>query len=102
MGAFASRTGTGPGDGRLCAGAGRSLAGASAQARNGPRDRGGPCARTSADLAVGLVLVWLLKGAAWWSVPALAAMCATAARVAQGKVESVPHAYWLCLRAKIR
>ena len=50
-------------------------------------------------LAIGLVLVWLLKGAAWWSVPALAAMCATAARMAQRKVESVPHSYWLCLRA---
>ena len=30
-------------------------------------------------LAIGLVLVWLLKGAAWWSFPALAAMCAMAA-----------------------
>jgi putative ABC transport system permease protein len=50
-------------------------------------------------LAIGLVLVWLLKGAAWWSIPALAAMCATAARMAQRKVESVPHSYWLCLRA---
>jgi putative ABC transport system permease protein len=50
-------------------------------------------------LAIGLVLVWLLKGAAWWSVPALAAMCATAARMAQRKVQSVPHSYWLCLRA---
>ena len=34
-------------------------------------------------LAIGLVLVWLLKGTAWWSVPALAAMCATAAGMAQ-------------------
>jgi putative ABC transport system permease protein len=50
-------------------------------------------------LAIGLVLVWLLKGAAWWSVPALAAMCATAARMAQRKVQSVPRSYWLCLRA---
>ncbi len=63
-------------------------------------------------LAIGLVLVWLLKGAAWWSVPALAAMCATAAKMAQrrmmsrgiisrakGGVEFVPHSYWLCLRA---
>jgi putative ABC transport system permease protein len=49
--------------------------------------------------AIGLVLVWLLKGAVWWSVPALAAMCATAARMAQRKVRSVPHSYWLCLRA---
>jgi putative ABC transport system permease protein len=50
-------------------------------------------------LAIGLVLVWLLKGAAWWSVPALTAMCATAARMAQRKVESVPNSYWLCVRA---
>ena len=50
-------------------------------------------------LAIGLVLVWLLKGAAWWSVPALAAMCAAAAWMAHRKVHSVPHAYWLCLRA---
>src|ERR1700739_2092126 len=50
-------------------------------------------------LAIGLVLVWLLKGAALWSVPALAAMCAAAAWMAHGKVHSVPHAYWLCLRA---
>jgi putative ABC transport system permease protein len=50
-------------------------------------------------LAIGLVLVWLLKGAAWWSLPALAAMCATAARMAQRKVESVPYSYWLCFRA---
>ncbi|HVJ04587.1 MAG TPA: ABC transporter permease [Candidatus Saccharimonadales bacterium] len=68
-------------------------------------------------LAVGLVLVWLLKGAAWWSVPALAAMCVTAAKMAQrrmmsrgvmpsgmksggkGGAEFVPHSYWLCLRA---
>jgi putative ABC transport system permease protein len=50
-------------------------------------------------LAIGLVLVWLLKGAAWWSIPALAAMCATAAHMAQRKVESVPHSYWLSLRA---
>jgi len=50
-------------------------------------------------LAIGLVLVWLLKGAAWWSAPALVAMCATAARMAQRKVKSVPHSYWLCLRA---
>jgi putative ABC transport system permease protein len=49
-------------------------------------------------LAIGLVLVWLLKGAAWWSVPALVAMCATAARMAQRKVRSA-HSYWLCLRA---
>jgi putative ABC transport system permease protein len=50
-------------------------------------------------LAIGLVLVWLLKGAAWWSVPALAVMCATAARMAQRRAKSVPHSYWLCLRA---
>src|ERR1700739_3236492 len=50
-------------------------------------------------LAIGLVLVWLLKGAAWWSGPALGAMCATAARGAQPTVGSWPHAYWLCLRA---
>ncbi|HEV8017230.1 MAG TPA: ABC transporter permease [Steroidobacteraceae bacterium] len=50
-------------------------------------------------LVIGLVLVWLLKGAAWWSIPALAAMCATAAWMAQRKVQSVPHSYWLCLRA---
>ncbi len=56
-------------------------------------------------LAVGLVLVWLLKGAAWWSVPALAAMCATAARMAQsrwkrpGATNYAPRGYWLCLRA---
>jgi UDP-glucose/iron transport system permease protein len=50
-------------------------------------------------LAIGLVLVWLLKGAAWWSLPALAAMCAAAARMAQRKVKSVPHSYSLCLRA---
>ncbi len=78
-------------------------------------------------LAIGLVLVWLLKGAAWWSIPALAAMCATAAKMAQrrmmsrgvvsregmsrggmlrgvmqpreGRAEFVPHSYWLCLRA---
>jgi putative ABC transport system permease protein len=54
-------------------------------------------------LAIGLVLVWLLKGAAWWSVPALAAMCATAARIAQRRLQtsakSVPSSYWLCLRA---
>lgn len=50
-------------------------------------------------LAIGLVLVWLLRGAAWWSAPALAAMCATAARMAQRRAKSVPHSYWLCLRA---
>src|ERR1700692_2696478 len=55
-------------------------------------------------LAVGLVLVWLLKGAAWWSVAALGAMCAMAARMAQGRLQSrvsqrVPHLYWICLRA---
>lgn len=50
-------------------------------------------------LAIGLVLVWLLKGAAWWSIPALAAMCAMAARMAKGRAKSVPHSYWLCLRA---
>ena len=49
--------------------------------------------------AIGLVLVWLLKGAAWWSIPALAAMCAVAARMAQRRAKSVPHGYWLCLRA---
>jgi putative ABC transport system permease protein len=37
-------------------------------------------------LAIGLVLVWLLKGAAWWSVPALVAMCATAAGMAQRRL----------------
>lgn len=80
-------------------------------------------------LAIGLVLVWLLKGAAWWSIPALAAMCATAAAMAQRRLrpKSKPksasnptlkpgaqagsdgaadstwkaggHSYWLCLRA---
>jgi len=50
-------------------------------------------------LAIGLVLVWLLRGAAWWSVPTLAAMCATAAAMAQRRAKSVPHGYWLCLRA---
>ena len=50
-------------------------------------------------LAIGLVLVWLLKGAAWWSVPALAAMCAAAAWMAHGKIDPVPHSYALCLRA---
>jgi putative ABC transport system permease protein len=62
-------------------------------------------------LAIGLVLVWLLKGAAWWSVPALAAMCATAAGMTQRRLnprarqgvkdgaKAVPHSYWLCLRA---
>lgn len=50
-------------------------------------------------LAIGLVLVWLLKGAAWWSFPALAAMCAMAARMTQKRAKSAPHSYWLCLRA---
>jgi putative ABC transport system permease protein len=54
-------------------------------------------------LAIGTVLVWLLKGAAWWSIPTLAAMCATAAWMAQkrmtARAKSVPHSYWLCLRA---
>jgi putative ABC transport system permease protein len=54
-------------------------------------------------LAIGLVLVWLLKGAAWWSVPALAAMCATAARMVKlrltKRATSAPQSYWLCLRA---
>jgi putative ABC transport system permease protein len=62
-------------------------------------------------LAIGLVLVWLLKGAAWWSIPALGAMCAAAARMAQSRLKSrgngtakgaanyVPHSYGLCLRA---
>jgi putative ABC transport system permease protein len=54
-------------------------------------------------LAVGLVLVWLLKGAAWWSIPALAAMCAMAARMAQRRLKSdarkMRGGYWLCLRA---
>jgi putative ABC transport system permease protein len=58
-------------------------------------------------LAVGLVLVWLLKGAAWWSVPALGAMCAMAARMAQSRLKSkangvstyASRGYWLCLRA---
>ena len=50
-------------------------------------------------IAVGLVLVWLLKGAAWWSIPALAAMCCAAARMAQRRSKSVPHSYLLCLRA---
>jgi UDP-glucose/iron transport system permease protein len=70
-------------------------------------------------LAVGLILVWLLRGAAWWSAPALALMCATAARMAQsrlrkrqsgGKARSsgaaggatsgeLPHSYVICLRA---
>jgi putative ABC transport system permease protein len=50
-------------------------------------------------VAVGLVLVWLLKGAPWWSIPALAAMCCAAARMAQRRSKSVPHSYLLCLRA---
>jgi putative ABC transport system permease protein len=51
-------------------------------------------------LAVGLVLVWLLRGAAWWSLPTLAAMCATAAAMAQRRLKTkTPHSYWLCLRA---
>jgi putative ABC transport system permease protein len=50
-------------------------------------------------LAVGMVLVWLLKGAAWWSFPALAAMCAVAARMAQRRTKTAPRSYWLCLRA---
>jgi putative ABC transport system permease protein len=62
-------------------------------------------------LAIGLVLVWLLKGAAWWSVPTLAAMCAVAAGMARRRLkprsksaakpgaEAAPYSYWLCLRA---
>jgi putative ABC transport system permease protein len=62
-------------------------------------------------LAIGLVLVWLLKGAAWWSVPALAVMCAVAAGMTQRRLRTKPkngwkpgakpamHSYWLCLRA---
>jgi putative ABC transport system permease protein len=51
-------------------------------------------------LAVGLVLVWLLRGAAWWSVPTLALMCATAAAMAERRLKTkTPHSYWLCLRA---
>jgi len=50
-------------------------------------------------LAIGLVLVWLLKGAVWWSVPALAAMCATAAAMAQRRAKFAPYSYWLCLQA---
>ncbi len=54
-------------------------------------------------LAIGLVLVWLLRGPAWWSVPALAAMCAMAARMAQRRTNTgatpAPRGYWLCLRA---
>jgi putative ABC transport system permease protein len=53
-------------------------------------------------LAVGLVLVWLLRGAAWWSIPTLALMCATAARMAQSRLKAKAtslNAYWLCLRA---
>jgi putative ABC transport system permease protein len=51
-------------------------------------------------LAVGLVLVWLLKGAAWWSVPALAAMCAMAARMAESRWKlRTRGSYWICLRA---
>ena len=68
-------------------------------------------------LAIGLVLVWLLKGAAWWSVPALATMCAVAAGMTQRRLSprlkpklkpgsnpesgAMPAAnsYWLCLRA---
>jgi putative ABC transport system permease protein len=50
-------------------------------------------------LAIGLVLVWLLRGAAWWSLPVLGTMCAIAARMAQRRAKSVPHGYWLCLRA---
>jgi len=55
-------------------------------------------------LAVGLVLVWVLRGAAWWSAPALVIMCVTAARMAQGRLRSkhlrdVPSLFWICLRA---
>lgn len=51
-------------------------------------------------LAVGLVLVWLLRGAAWWSLPTLALMCATAAAMAQRRLKiKTPNSYWLCLRA---
>jgi putative ABC transport system permease protein len=50
-------------------------------------------------LAIGLVLVWLLHGAAWWSVLALTAMCASAAAMAQRRTKSVPGCYWLCLQA---
>lgn len=50
-------------------------------------------------LAVGLVLVWILKGPPWWSIPMLAAMCATAAQMASRRAKSVPRAYWLCLRS---
>jgi putative ABC transport system permease protein len=66
-------------------------------------------------LAIGLVLVWLLKGAAWWSVPALATMCAVAAGMTQRRLnprlkpgskaglesgaKPVANSYWLCLRA---
>ena len=54
-------------------------------------------------LAIGLVLVWLLKGAALWSLPALGAMCATAAVMAQRRLKMKPEwrgqMYWLCLRA---
>lgn len=73
-------------------------------------------------LAVGLVLVWLLRGAAWWSAPALVLMCATAARMAQSRLRArrgtskgaaaakaapgeakpsgeTPHSYAICLRA---
>jgi putative ABC transport system permease protein len=68
-------------------------------------------------LAIGLVLVWLLKGAAWWSVPALATMCAVAAGMTQRRLnprlkprlkpspglesgaKPAASSYWLCLRA---
>ena len=50
-------------------------------------------------LAVGMVLVWLLKGAAWWSFPALA-RCARWRRGWRSAGRSRRRAsYWLCLRA---
>jgi putative ABC transport system permease protein len=63
-------------------------------------------------LAVGLVLVWLLRGEAWWSAPALLLMCAAAARMAHGRLRpkrgaagaargsyTPPFCYAICLRA---
>jgi len=66
--------------------------------------------------AVGLVLVWLLRGEAWWSAPALLLMCAAAAHMAHGRLRpkrsaagaargsgtapaAPPFSYAICLRA---
>jgi putative ABC transport system permease protein len=71
-------------------------------------------------LAVGLVLVWLLRGKAWWSAPALLVMCVAAARMAHSRLRPrrkaasrvgvaarggentpapPPHSFAICLRA---